>query len=94
MNCRHRRQNEKNWGTLYIVSGRERRTFSNLAEFITPLDRFTLPYGTFIPVSLPPTLLQKISLTYNEILLSSHTFLCVRKFLSKFYEGKARKSNL
>jgi len=80
MNCRHGRQSEKGRGTLYIVSGRERRTFSNLAEFITPLDRFTLPCGTSIPVSPPPSLLQKISLTCNEILLSSRTFLCVRIF--------------
>ena len=60
----------KDRGTLYIVCGRERRTFSNLAEFITPLERFTLPYATLIPVSPPYSLLLKICLTCNEILLS------------------------
>ena len=83
MDGRERSEVGKEQRTFYIVSGRERRTFSNLAEFITPLDRFTLPYCTFIPVSPPCSLLQKISLTYsyNEILLSSPTFLWVRKFL-------------
>ena len=49
MNCRHGRQSEKGRGTLYTVCGRERLTFSKLAEFITPPDRFTLPYGFFYP---------------------------------------------
>ena len=80
MNCRHGRQSEKGRGTLYTVCGRERLTFSKLAEFITPPDRFTLPYGFFIPVSPPRSLLQDISLTYNEILLSWLTFLSVRIF--------------
>lgn len=82
MHGRARNEIAKDEETLYIVFGGERRAFSNLAEFITVQDRFTLPSTLFISISSSRSLLRELfSFSYNEILLGLPTFLCLRKFL-------------
>jgi hypothetical protein len=50
---------QRNDRTLYIVFRIERGAFSNMAEFITLLDVFTLPLALFISVS-PSTLITSV----------------------------------
>ena len=90
---RARNEIAKDEGALYIVSGGERRAFSNLAEFITLLDRFTLLFTIFISVSPPRSFLQKLfSLSYNEILLGLPTiFVSYKIFKVNFMRERQGK---